>query len=42
MVGKNKRKKTRWDLHVEKTRKDNPKLSFPEALKEASKTFKKK
>ncbi len=41
-MAKTKRKKSLWDLHVEKVRKDNPKLKFPDALKEASKTFKKK
>jgi|TARA_R110002051_G_scaffold85920_1_gene151306 hypothetical protein len=41
-MAKTKRKKSLWDLHVEKTRKENPDLKFPDALKEASKTFKKK
>ena len=41
-MAKTKRKKSLWDLHVEKTRKANPKLSFPDALKEASKHWKKK
>ncbi len=31
-----------WIEHVKKTKKENPKLSFKDVLKKASKDFKKK
>lgn len=35
------RKKTSWDIHVNKIRKENPKLRFSEVLKLAKKSYKK-
>lgn len=38
---KQKRKPTKWNLHLNKFRKDNPKMSLKEQMKAASKTYKK-
>lgn len=36
------KKKNAWQLHIEKTQKENPGLKFSEVLKKAGKTYKKK
>jgi len=38
---KTKKQQTKWNLHLDKIRKENPKLSLKEAMILASKSYKK-
>ncbi len=38
---KSKRKPTKWNKHLDEYREEHPKMSLSEAMKKASKTYKK-
>ena len=41
MEQKKERKPSKWDLHLAQVRKENPEMKLSEAMKEASKNYKK-
>lgn len=41
MTEKKKRQPTAWNIHVEKTQKENPNMKFTEVFKLAKTTYKK-